>query len=92
MPIFRATFSTWVNDAQPAMEEALKDNPFHSAETRSFFVEAVNEGHATMIAKEYEGVETHAHEGLAILMSVTAVGEEEAKNLPNLHTYQFCIR
>lgn len=75
---FLATFGHWINDEEPAVGP-LTPNDLRDL---SFEVEAPSRGEAEAIAKKYEGLETHAYEGIGSLKSLVEISEDITRFSP----------
>ncbi len=90
MAFFKVTFSRWVNSDEPAMEAAssAEELTAYKNTMSEFVVKAKDIKEARAYAKTFEGIETHAFEGLATVKSLVEIPLSEAIDLDRLAIYE----
>ena len=84
---FKAIFGHWLDTAKPAFDWMSKEAVEHATPDFEFLVEAQDRKKAEEIAKQYEGIETYAYEGLGNLKQLIEINYPESLHLSPIAIY-----
>lgn len=81
---FKAVFSHWINDYEPAIIGPVSPEALWDYE---FLIEAESASEAEQIARKYEGIETHSYEGIGDLKEIRTANPDEIEQLQPITIY-----
>ena len=89
LKLFKATFGHWIDLNDPDIQILASEAEITEEMSKelNFLIEANHSPDAFALARKYEGLETHLHEGIGELILITPINAEEAKSLTPIAIY-----
>ena len=86
---FKITFQHWLDSSQEAFDGLSTEELRKEKEKlETFLVDKETEEGALKYAKRFEGLETHAYEGLGSIIDIIPATQEEIKLMQALSIYE----